>query len=775
MTMASTASASSRSIEGRGVRLPYLPALDGLRALAVLAVVIYHAGAQWLPGGFVGVEVFFVISGYLITSLLLVEWRSAGRINFGGFWLRRARRLLPALFLLLLVLLALAVIFQPGEVAGLRKDAAAATGYVTNWYLVLSQKSYFESVGRPSLLRHLWSLAVEEQFYLVWPLLFSSIAGALRPRRAIWVVLAGAALSVALMFALYRPDVDPSRIYYGTDTRAAGLLLGAALALVWAPGQPYFRVWWQRRRLPRGLALDATGTLGLVVLAGASVRITEFQPSLYRGGFLLVDLATLLVILAAVHPDARAVPRLLGLPPLRWTGIRSYGIYLWHWPILMLTRPGLDVPLDGLPLIVLQAAAIIVAAALSFRFVETPVRQGALERSWRAWRDAKGERRRWLGLRWASGALGFALCFAMLGQSIVRAEPPVPPAYLAVQSVRLNAEAFSDGVHLVSAGHGRLSASDVAASVEDTTHFAPGPGVFEPDPRAVGPGSTSGEQRSATVQLLPICQIQLTEARWEAGAWAAGQPVSTVMAYLPARGRGNQAATSRSADSVQAVDKLALDLPEHGRAARRQAPANASEPARPPGAGADAVEMSLPPRALPAASGPGDPPPVPEAEAPAAAKGDRVIAIGDSVMIGAAPLLQQGIPNLDLDARIGRQASAALELLRARREADQLGPVVVMHVGNNGTFSPAQFDELMRLLASARRVVIVNLKVPRPWEEANNVVLSAGVKRYPNAVLVDWRAASVDHRDMFWDDGIHLRPEGARVYAALVVAAVKAP
>src|SRR5918999_1889716 len=221
------------------VRLPYSPGLDGLRAFAVIAVLLYHADLAWIPGGFLGVEVFFVISGYLITALLLAEWRQRGRIDLKAFWLRRARRLLPALYLTIVVTLAFAVVFLPGEVAGLRSDAIAAFGYVTNWYLVLGHESYFEAIGRPSLLKHLWSLAVEEQFYLLWPpvLAVGLSVGAKRwrQRRVLLVALAGASVSVLLMATLYRPEVDPSRLYFGTDTRATGLLMGAALAFVWTP------------------------------------------------------------------------------------------------------------------------------------------------------------------------------------------------------------------------------------------------------------------------------------------------------------------------------------------------------------------------------------------------------------------------------------------------------------------------------------------------------------------------------------------------------------
>ena len=225
------------------VRLAYSPGLDGLRALAVIAVLLYHADLPFLPGGFLGVEVFFVISGYLITALLLAEWRKEGRISLKDFWLRRARRLLPALYVLLVATLAYSVVFLPGEVAGLRADAVAAVGYVTNWFLILGQESYFEAVGRPSLLQHLWSLAVEEQFYLIWPIVMAVGLGVgttyRRQRVALAVALAGAAVSAVAMALLYTPGVDPSRVYYGTDTRATGLLCGAALAFLWSPAETY--------------------------------------------------------------------------------------------------------------------------------------------------------------------------------------------------------------------------------------------------------------------------------------------------------------------------------------------------------------------------------------------------------------------------------------------------------------------------------------------------------------------------------------------------------
>ena len=431
------------------VRLPYSPGLDGLRAFAVIAVLLYHADLAWIPGGFLGVEVFFVISGYLITALLLAEWHQRGRIDLKTFWLRRARRLLPALYVLLVVTLAFAVVFLPGEVAGLRGDVLAAFGYVTNWYLIFGQESYFEAVGRPSLLQHLWSLAVEEQFYLIWPpiLALGLCIGAtrLRRRRALRVALFGALASAVAMAILYAPGVDPSRIYYGTDTRATGLLCGAVLAFLWSPGEKYRPSEARHRKLKlagRGrfrrrwgwmapLLLDILGFGALGGLVWFYLHLGEFQPFLYMGGFALVGLATTATIMAVVHPYTLIGARLLGSAPLRWFGVRSYGIYLWHWPVFMVTRPRLDVPFDGLPLLALRLAATVILADLSYRYIETPIRRGALIRAWRTLREARGPLRRRICLQWAGVLVPILASCALLGVAVAEAEPPEKPSYLA--------------------------------------------------------------------------------------------------------------------------------------------------------------------------------------------------------------------------------------------------------------------------------------------------------------------------------------------------------
>ena len=489
-------------LSARGVRLPRMPGLDGLRALAVVAVLLYHAGLGWMPGGFLGVEVFFVISGYLITALLVTEWRRRGRIDLAAFWMRRARRLLPALYLVVVATLAYAVLFLPGEVAGLRGDALSAFGYFTNWYLIFGNESYFEAMGRPSLLRHLWSLAVEEQFYLLWPPIvavgISFGARRWRLRRLMFVSLAVAGASALLMSALYEPGIDPSRIYYGTDTRATGLLFGAALAFVWRPGERasrdacarlrtrgarpagrFRRRWgWMRPAL-----LDVVGLAALAGLVAFCLRLGEFQPLLYKGGFAAVGLTTAALVAVVAHPQARVGTLLLGWRPLRWVGERSYGIYLWHWPVFMVTRPGLDVPLDGAQLLVLRLAVTILLAHLSYRYVEQPIRHGALGRAWRTIRRADRPLHRDLGLRWAAFVTPVVALCVVVGVAVARAEAPEPPAYLAAQEIH--------------------TATEPAPAGEDSPQNAPPPETKNRQDAATEPAPkrdpAEGEKRPGTV------------------------------------------------------------------------------------------------------------------------------------------------------------------------------------------------------------------------------------------------------------------------------------
>jgi peptidoglycan/LPS O-acetylase OafA/YrhL len=353
-------------------RFPYLPGIDALRALAVLAVFLYHAGVSWAPGGFLGVDLFFVISGYLITALLLRDWARGGHVRLGRFWLRRARRLLPAVGVLIAVTMVVAAIAEPDRIAQLRGDAIASLGYFANWHFVFGDQSYFDQFQRPSLFRHLWSLSVEEQFYLFWPLTFAAGMKLFGHRRLLIGVLAGALGSVALAWILFNPGSDASRVYYGTDTHAVGLLAGVALALVWDPVE--------LRRHPSGLLvgpiLDAVGIAALVYVVSRLVLVHDYDLSLWHGGYLVLAIATAVLVAALAHPAAQ-LGRVLGSPPALWLGLRSYSFYLWHWPVLALTRPGIDVSLPRGVLIPLQLAAVLLLADLSYRYMELPFRRRA--------------------------------------------------------------------------------------------------------------------------------------------------------------------------------------------------------------------------------------------------------------------------------------------------------------------------------------------------------------------------------------------------------------
>jgi peptidoglycan/LPS O-acetylase OafA/YrhL len=347
-----------------------MPGIDALRAVAVLAVFLYHAGVGWMPGGFLGVDVFFVISGYLITSLLLAEYRRGGHVKLGRFWARRARRLLPAVGVLVAVTMVVAAIVEPDRIDQLRGDALASLAYVANWHFIFDHQSYFDQFQRPSLFRHLWSLSVEEQFYLFWPLIFAAGMTLFGRRRLLAGVLAGALGSVVLAWVLFEPD-NVSRVYYGTDTHAVGLLAGVALALVWNPrelGRDRPGRWF-------GPTLDLFGVLALGYLVLTFLQVHDYDLALFHGGYLWLALFTAILIAALAHPAAR-LGGMLGRAPMVWLGLRSYSFYLWHWPVLALTRPGIDV--SFLPrgfLIPLQLLAVLCLAELSYRFVEVPFRR----------------------------------------------------------------------------------------------------------------------------------------------------------------------------------------------------------------------------------------------------------------------------------------------------------------------------------------------------------------------------------------------------------------
>ncbi|MGH0586850.1 acyltransferase family protein [Bacillus mycoides] len=351
----------------------YMVGLDSLRGLAILGVILYHINFNWMPGGFLGVTVFFVLSGYLITDILAMEWKRNKRIDLKKFWLSRARRLLPAMFVMLVITLAWITIFHSSLLEKMRGDSLAALFYVSNWWYIYHKLSYFDNFNQLSPLNHFWSLAVEEQFYVVWPFIISlGLYHIKKQSRMILLICLGAVASALAMAILYEPGADPSRIYYGTDTRAFSLLIGAALALIWPSNRLANKI------IPKArLILDVVGGTALIIILLMFWKTNQYDPFLYNGGMVLLSIATALLVANLAHPASR-IAQFLRFRPLRWIGIRSYGIYLWHYPILTLTTPKVNAGDFSLIRAILQFILIIMIAQISWKYIEKPIRQGAL-------------------------------------------------------------------------------------------------------------------------------------------------------------------------------------------------------------------------------------------------------------------------------------------------------------------------------------------------------------------------------------------------------------
>jgi peptidoglycan/LPS O-acetylase OafA/YrhL len=376
-------------------RLAYLPALDGVRAFAVVAVMMFHGGIPHMDGGFMGVDAFFVLSGFLITSLLIGEWRQTLTIRLGAFWARRARRLLPALLLMLLFVAFFAAVIVPkGTYGALRLDALSTLLYVSNWHFILINSNYFaENSATASPLLHTWSLAVEEQFYLIWPLVVLGVMHFTRNLKVLFGLCVAAAIASAVwMYTVYDGGLNTNRAYLGTDTRSQCLFIGCTLAvgLVLLAQRSH-----EQGRLAKGelwcpstrAGRTACGALGIVGAAGA-VSIFLLTTSLssfpYSGGFFLLGLSVGAVIVATVAAPRSIVPRFLALTPIRYVGRISYGLYIWHWPIFIWLnheRTGLS----GWLLFAVRVLVTFAVSVVSFHLVERPIRMGTFVGQWRAW------------------------------------------------------------------------------------------------------------------------------------------------------------------------------------------------------------------------------------------------------------------------------------------------------------------------------------------------------------------------------------------------------
>ena len=634
--------------------VPYLPGLDGMRALAVVAVMVYHANSDWLSGGFLGVEVFFVISGYLITLLLMAEHERTGRVDLIGFWIRRARRLLPALFVMLFLLLTYTAFFKPDTLGQLRGDLIAGLGYSSNWYQIWVGQGYSSS-GDFAPLRHLWSLAVEEQFYLLWPIvmMFLLRVGTRRLAKTALVLFISAIVVNVGMAMLFHSgqvgtcDLTPEAywqaggrciskadtLYLSTITRSGGLLLGAAFAMFWRP------VAIMRGPLRNlGRTLDIIAILGVVILGLLFWKVSFLTPSgadpwLFRGGFFVTGIASLMVIGGVTHRYALA-GKVLGNRLFSYIGTRSYGLYLYHWPIYQIIREVAGNKLT-LPQFGVAMVATLIITELSYAYIETPIRKREVANWWASLRRRRDPVPRQI----IAGAL--ALSLALLAFGVIR----MGTADLQQNEI---AQSLEDGGESA-IGIDEILGTATTAPTTQTTIASPGDSVVDP----LASTTTTSSTTSTTTTTLPKEPIE-------------------------------------------------------------------------------------------------------------------ILAIGDSVMKGAADLLtERGYVVVAEEGLQMANAVPVLESLKAEGLLNETDAVVV-HLGTNGPIEADTLNALLAPLSAIPNVLLYTVHANRSWTVANNEIIRARDGGGDNIVLIDWDVRANECIDnCLYGDGIHLQPNGQEFYADL--------
>lgn len=708
----------------------YMPGLDELRALAVLAVIAYHLNPAWLPGGFLGVSLFFTLSGYLVTDLIVHEWETNGRFDLKRFWIRRARRLLPAMLGVLVVIVMLSLVFDPMRKHALQGDVLAALIYMNNWWFILRDVSYFESFGPASPLGHFWSLAIEEQFYLLWPLLLLPALRRMSRMRIIRWMLGLALGSAVLMAVLYVPGADPSRVYYGTDTRIFAILIGAVLAMVW----PSVKL--KKGASPKArFALNATGVGGLLLLALACCKVDEYQPFLYRGGFFLLALLSAVLIAVMAHPENRIGNRKF-TGWLRWIGKRSYGLYLWHYPIVVLTTPATAAGEVSLWRMGLQLATTFLLAELSWRFLEVPLRELGL----RPWlRQLRRTLCSTPGMR-----KGFALA-AIVGLLLFSAG--TVGLYAAGPAKSSGSAALPPAARPVAGGAVATEPpKEEAATAQTAAEAGKSPAGTSPTTAAETTPPGNGKPTAGESPGAPAPTPQPSESPLVSAAPPSDSPGVTA---VPAEGQPDAEAT------VTPDSEAAGQTPGGGEAGGREGSGEGS-----PGGSEPTAPTASP--APVAAAQPVKPKPQP-----------AITAIGDSVILDVQPYVEKDFHGIVVDGKVGRQMADAAKTISKLKEEGRLGDTIILELGTNGPFTRKQMDRMLAELADVKNIVLVNTRVPRTWERTVNKALQNAAAEDSRITLVDWHTESAGKSSYFAEDGVHLTAAGAKAYASLLKQTLK--
>lgn len=649
---ANQGSAAAMTPAGRATRSHYVGALDGLRVLAILAVLVYHANPSWLPGGYFGVTVFFVVTGYLTTLSIEREIGRAGRLDYPRFILKRATRLLPSMLAVVGVTTLLCVFLAPNLLPKVKSDVVPALLFVENVFYIVRNVSYFANAGLPSPLTHFWYLGVVMQFYVIWPLVLLGMRKVVRSRRmACTIVGILAVASAVLMAVLYDPTGDTARIYYGPDTRAAELLLGA-LAALWTGGHGL-----SLRALPAvGPRLkDAPAwtcdTLALTSLAGLGVMcfsLNGYSEFAYRGGMLLAAVLTAVLVSCLCRPQS-ALAHVLGARPVAEAGKRAFAVYLWHYPLLVVLNPATrttELPVWGWAL---EFLLIFACAEASYRLFEKG--QGPRELAGRPMP---------LGLavpQVAFGALGVLCALVLLFVPISAEQTGVPTEMqqMSAEEQQYLAEQQAAAEATQSGDNGEGDGAQSEPQQDDTTF------------------DVSGTYFADTAFAAVIDQINATSFTVDASTGAT----------------------------------------------------NAS-----------------------------------------------VVLIGDSVPAGAITQFYKYFPNGYIDAQVGRQLYAGVDVYRQCQANGHDGDVVVWAIGDNGVARESQVKELIDAVDPSKHVYLCTVRVPLALQDMNNQLFKDVAAQYDNVDVIDWYAESAGHDEFFWSDGTHLRPEGAEAYVLMLRKAI---